>query len=56
VTKRLVVVAGCDDETEAAVDLTPNEYAALRRVAAATVEASEYGCQPILQVFPGEER
>jgi hypothetical protein len=25
-------------------------------VAAATVEASEYGCQPILQVFPGEER
>lgn len=46
----LVHITGCDDVTELAIDLDPDELATVQRLAAASRDASEYGCQPKIEV------
>lgn len=46
----LVTVSGCDDSTEAWVELTDNEAAAVEKVAAQINAASTYNCQPTMQI------
>lgn len=43
-------IVGCDDETKFDIDLDDEEATAVREVSAASKEASEYGCQPVLHM------
>ena len=49
-TPYIVRLTGCDDETEIPMDLTPNEADLIRRLSAASHQASEYGCMPKLHL------
>lgn len=45
-----IKLSGCDDSTVIECELDPSELAILERVAALSVQASEYDCMPILEV------
>lgn len=46
-------ICGCDASTLLAdLDLTPEVVAALQRISALSVETSDYGCMPTLQLSP----
>ena len=54
--KVAVALHGCDDSTYFTVeDVTPEGLELLNRVAAASDEASDYGCQPSMTVGVEEE-
>jgi hypothetical protein len=44
-------LAGCDDATVFAMDLTDAEADVARRIAALTVATSDYGCQPTMTMI-----
>lgn len=46
----IVKLSGCDDTTEIPMDLTPHEADLIRRLSAASKQASEYDCQPTLHL------
>lgn len=50
-----VTLSGCDDSSAFDIDATEAEAAFLARVAAASLAASEYYCQPQLYVDPAPE-
>jgi len=45
-------LAGCDDATVFVMELTEAEAQAARRIAALSVTASEFGCQPKMSIAP----
>jgi hypothetical protein len=45
-----VLLQGCDDSTGFPMDLNPNEFGLLLRVAKLSEETSTYGCQPTMSV------
>ena len=45
-------LAGCDDITTFVVDLDDTQIALLRRIAACSEEASQYSCQPRMNITP----
>lgn len=47
---RLIVVTGCDDNTQITIPLTDKELATLNKVADALNEASTRSCQPNMRV------
>lgn len=47
--------SGCDDSTHVDLDLTDDEAAAVRKVAEAITEASQFGCMPVLSIKPAAE-
>ena len=47
-----IALAGCDDQTNVEMDLTDDEAALLERVAAATRQASQFGCMPTMTLTP----
>lgn len=51
-TAYTIKLRGCDDGTEFGMDLSDDEAALLRRVSAASQEASDYGCMPTLVIAP----
>jgi hypothetical protein len=46
----MIKLAACDDTTELHMALTDTEADTVRRIAAASVAASEHSCQPVLMV------
>lgn len=54
-TNYSVKVAGCDGETVVVLDLTDDEHAVVRRLAAATQAASGSACEPVVTFIDGEE-
>lgn len=45
-----ITVSGCDDQTEFDMALTDNEARLLADVSQRSKEASEYGCQPTIEI------
>ena len=45
-----ITLVGCDDTTIVKMKLTEEEANLLQRVAQATKDTSEYGCQPIMVI------
>lgn len=45
-----ITVSGCDDETTFDIALSFDEAQLIADVARRSREASEYGCQPIIQI------
>lgn len=43
-------IQGCDGSTDFTIELSPEEIEAVKRVAAASVSASDYECEPTLHV------
>lgn len=43
-----IKLEGCDDSTGFQMDLNPNEFELLLRVAKLSSETSMYGCQPVM--------
>lgn len=50
-----VTLSGCDDETTFTFPVTDAALEVLQQLAATSVEASEYGCQPIMTVALNQE-
>lgn len=48
-SKRIIVVEGCDDTTEVLIDLTDDEYAVVLKLTAAVNAAKQRGCMPEIQ-------
>ena len=48
--KYLIVLSGCDDETEFEVRLTKDEHILMRKIAKKSINTSIYGCMPTLGI------
>ena len=50
VNKLYIMVRGCDDATNALVELTDDELETLKRVVESINVKSRYGCQPTINI------
>jgi len=49
-----IYLHGCDDTTEFEIELTEAQAELVRIMVDKSEEASEYGCQPVMQIFVKE--
>ncbi len=45
-----IEIHGCDDSTKFSMEVTQQEFEFLETISKKSVEASEYQCQPILEI------
>ena len=54
-TRYIISLSGCDDETHGTEELTDEQYAFLKGIAKRISQRSRYGCMPTMTVQPFDE-
>ena len=52
--KYIIVLEGCDDETDFEMELNQEEADLLKRVSEISNETSHYACMPVMSITPKE--
>lgn len=45
-----ILLEGCDDETTFTMELAPEEFALMQKVSEKSMEVSQYGCMPTMEI------